>query len=112
VKTCAVPGCCLGIGTPGGAKFPIGTPGRFHSGRPPYGLVATIDFDRTGVSAVNVRLVAVDNSRVRFRPVPQDGPEGARFLRSLVSPADGWMENPLGGLTARPVAQTATGPAR
>jgi poly-gamma-glutamate capsule biosynthesis protein CapA/YwtB (metallophosphatase superfamily) len=78
----------------------LGTPGRFHSGRPPYGLVATVDIETTGASRLQVTPILVDNSRVAFRPMPTWDDEARRLLWSLVSPTDGWRESPDGGLIA------------
>jgi poly-gamma-glutamate synthesis protein (capsule biosynthesis protein) len=65
----------------------LGTRGRFHSGRPPFGMVATVDVDDDArVSAVRLQLISVDNERVMFRPVPARGRDAARLLESLVEP--------------------------
>jgi poly-gamma-glutamate capsule biosynthesis protein CapA/YwtB (metallophosphatase superfamily) len=72
----------------------LGTPGRFHSGRPPYGLVATVELGDAGtLSAVELRLLAVDNAEVAFAPAPVVGREAQTFLRMLVSPRDPWREH-------------------
>jgi poly-gamma-glutamate synthesis protein (capsule biosynthesis protein) len=88
---------------------PLGTPGRFHSGRPPYGLVATVEIDGAAISRLDVRLIAVDNARVQFRPVPEDGPEAKRFLWSLVSQEQRWQQSSEGGLRAELLGRSATG---
>jgi poly-gamma-glutamate synthesis protein (capsule biosynthesis protein) len=72
----------------------LGTPGRFHSGRPPYGMVALVELDDAGrVSAIEVKLLDVDNAQVAFRPTVAAGPEADRFLRSLVPAGQGWHES-------------------
>src|SRR5262249_38275342 len=39
---------------------PLGTPGRFHSGRPPYGLVVGVDFDeRAAIRRIDVGAIVV-----------------------------------------------------
>ena len=71
---------------------PLGTPGRFHSGRPPYGLVALIGIDRSWqIVEVEIRAIAVDNGVVGFRPVPVPADEEGRLVRSLVSADDQWL---------------------
>ncbi|HKS98799.1 MAG TPA: CapA family protein, partial [Rugosimonospora sp.] len=62
----------------------LGTPGRFHSGRPPYGLVATFDITTTGIEACTLRLIHVDNSAIRFRPEPARDSTAVAFLQSLL----------------------------
>jgi poly-gamma-glutamate synthesis protein (capsule biosynthesis protein) len=70
----------------------LGTPGRYHSGRPPYGLLAFVDFDeRVRPVAVELRLLAVNNAEVNFRPEPVDDPEATRFLLGLTSWGDRWL---------------------
>lgn len=79
----------------------LGTPGRFHSGRPAYGLAAAIDLDGGGgLSQVELRLLSVDNAYVRFRPELANDEHAARYLRSLVQAGDGWCE-PSPGLLRR-----------
>jgi poly-gamma-glutamate synthesis protein (capsule biosynthesis protein) len=68
----------------------LGTPGRFHSGRAPYGLLPLIDVDGGRIAAIEMHLLAVDNAEVAFSPVPATGPAAEAFLGSLVSPRDGW----------------------
>jgi poly-gamma-glutamate synthesis protein (capsule biosynthesis protein) len=70
---------------------PLGTPGRYHGGRPPYGVLAFVDFDeRVRPAALELRLLAVDNAAVSFRPEPVNGPEATDFLLGLMEPSDGW----------------------
>ncbi|HEV2033265.1 MAG TPA: CapA family protein [Candidatus Dormibacteraeota bacterium] len=77
----------------------LGTPGRFHSGRPPYGMVGLVDLDdNCRVSAIGIRLLLVDNARVNFRPRLVEGSEATEFLWSLVNPAASWREVAGGGL--------------
>jgi poly-gamma-glutamate synthesis protein (capsule biosynthesis protein) len=85
---------------------PLGTPGRYHSGRPPYGIVATVELDEAArIAAIELRLLSVDNAHVDFRPVPADGPAARRFLRTLVSPEDGWRHSAHGLRRQRPPGQ-------
>jgi poly-gamma-glutamate synthesis protein (capsule biosynthesis protein) len=71
----------------------LGTPGRFHSGRPPYGLVGLVDLDdHCRVSAIGLRLLLVDNARVNFRPRLVESSEATGFLWSLVNPGAPWRE--------------------
>jgi ribosomal protein S18 acetylase RimI-like enzyme len=49
---------------------PFGTPGRYHSGRPPYGLVARVTVEPHRVSRVEIDCIHIDNSAVGFQPVP------------------------------------------
>jgi poly-gamma-glutamate synthesis protein (capsule biosynthesis protein) len=86
----------------------LGTVGRFHSGRPPYGIVALVDFDEAGrVSAVELRLLAVDNAAVAFRPEPVVGSEATAYLLGLVDPRDGWRAGAGGVVLELPAARPA-----
>ena len=49
----------------GNAAF--GTIGRFHGDRPPYGVVALVEMDRRHVVDVELRLIQVDNTMVRYQ---------------------------------------------
>lgn len=69
----------------------LGTPGRFHSGRPPYGLLPIVELDRHGVHGIELHLLAVDNRDVLFAPRAVTGPEALAYLETLVSPDDGWQ---------------------
>ncbi len=60
----------------------FGSPGRFHSARPPYGLVATVEVDRRAVTAIEVSLIHVDNSVVNYQPVPV---ENAGWLSGILT---------------------------
>ena len=80
---------------------PLGTPGRFHSGRLPYGLVVSFDLDaRARPRQMTVELIFVDNATVQFRPRVADGPEDRRVLRRLLPKELEWRESEGGGLTA------------
>ena len=68
----------------------LGTPGRFHSGRPPYGLLPIVELDATGVHGIELHLIAVDNAAVEFAPRAVPAREALAYLRTLVSPGDGW----------------------
>jgi poly-gamma-glutamate synthesis protein (capsule biosynthesis protein) len=48
----------------------LGTPGRFHSGRPPYGIIAMAEVDKGSVVHLELHPIHVDNARVQFRPRP------------------------------------------
>ena len=80
---------------------PLGTPGRFHSGRLPYGLVVSIDIDASAKPRnITVELILVDNSKVEFRPQVADSEDDRRVLRKLLPRGLDWQESPDGGLTA------------
>ena len=49
---------------------PFGTPGRYHSGRPPYGVVARVTVEPHRVVGLDIDCIHVDNSVVDFQPVP------------------------------------------
>lgn len=68
----------------------LGTPGRFHSGRAPYGLVPVIEIDGGGIRDIELHLLAVDNAKVHFSPQPVRGAEALAYLDTLISPEDGW----------------------
>jgi poly-gamma-glutamate synthesis protein (capsule biosynthesis protein) len=80
---------------------PLGTPGRFHSGRLPYGLVVSVDLDRHAVPRrISVTMIHVDNAVVGFRPEVVDRAEAEPVLRTLLTPRLEWRPGPEGGLTA------------
>jgi poly-gamma-glutamate synthesis protein (capsule biosynthesis protein) len=79
----------------------LGTPGRYHSGRPPYGMVATAELDDAArIAGLELRLLEIDNAKVAFRPEPAEGPDARRFLRTLVGDGGGWRDCGGGGLRA------------
>jgi poly-gamma-glutamate synthesis protein (capsule biosynthesis protein) len=79
---------------------PLGTPGRFHSGRPPYGVIATVDIDASHrIERVGARLIAVDNSQVHFSPKPLGVEVSHGFLQSLVSNRKDWNADVDGALS-------------
>jgi poly-gamma-glutamate capsule biosynthesis protein CapA/YwtB (metallophosphatase superfamily) len=81
---------------------PLGTPGRFHSGRAPYGLVASFDFDLVGrIRAIAVQVIFVDNARTRFQPRVADDPEAIRLLRSLLPSGFDWQADDRDGFVCR-----------
>lgn len=81
---------------------PLGTPGRFHSGRPPYGLVVSFDIDSSArPRQMTVVAILVDNGRVDFRPEIADTIEAGRTLRKLLPHDLDWQTSPGGGLTAK-----------
>jgi poly-gamma-glutamate capsule biosynthesis protein CapA/YwtB (metallophosphatase superfamily)/GNAT superfamily N-acetyltransferase len=47
---------------------PFGSPGRYHSGRPPYGLIARVTVEPHRVVDLDVDCIDVDNSVVHFQP--------------------------------------------
>jgi poly-gamma-glutamate capsule biosynthesis protein CapA/YwtB (metallophosphatase superfamily) len=65
----------------------FGSPGRFHSGRPPYGVVAIADVARHRVIGLDLRLINVDNAAVGYRPTPAADDRAALYLQSLVKPS-------------------------
>ena len=80
---------------------PLGTPGRFHSGRLPYGLVVSFDIDTSArPRQITADLIHVDNAKVGFQPQIADSDEGQRVLRRLLPRDLDWCRSPGGGLTA------------
>lgn len=80
---------------------PLGTPGRFHSGRPPYGLIATVDIDASHrIARIGAHAIAVDNSQVNFSPKPLDAEASQNFIRSLVPDTLGWKQRDDGALSS------------
>src|SRR5438876_3000971 len=87
---------CYSIG-----NGPLGTPGRFHSGRQPYGLVVNIDFDAAArIRRIGVAAILVDNAEVGFRPRIAEGPEVDRLVRTLLPPELDWARDERGALSA------------
>jgi poly-gamma-glutamate capsule biosynthesis protein CapA/YwtB (metallophosphatase superfamily) len=63
----------------------LGTPGRFHSGRPPWGLVAQVSIDDDfSIAHIEIQPIDVDNSHVGFRPVRSRTREASEFVGSLL----------------------------
>ena len=90
----------------------LGTPGRFHSGRPPYGLIAIADITKGRVARVHLRAIHVDNAAVQYRPTPADDHQSSNLLHSLI-PADINRTTSRGGVTIeipRGAPRTATSP--
>jgi poly-gamma-glutamate synthesis protein (capsule biosynthesis protein) len=80
---------------------PLGTPGRFHSGRPPYGLVVSIDLDSRAVPrTISVVPISVDNALVGFQPRVAEGVEVDRLLRRILPKDLHWMPAADHGVTA------------
>ncbi|MDP9333419.1 MAG: CapA family protein [Actinomycetota bacterium] len=80
---------------------PLGTPGRFHSGRPPYGLVVSFDLDRLAVPRrMSVALIHVDNAQVCFQPRVADGPDAERILRKVLPKQLHWHHDRGQGMVA------------
>lgn len=61
----------------------LGSPGRFHSGRPPYGHIAGVDVEAGRVIDVDVRVIVVDNSIVGYRPMAAVAADERALLASL-----------------------------
>ena len=75
----------------------LGTPGCFHSGRPPYGMLAIVELDDAArLAAIELRLLEVDNAHVAFSPAPAESAAARRFLRSLVAPDQVWKDDVSG----------------
>jgi poly-gamma-glutamate synthesis protein (capsule biosynthesis protein) len=80
---------------------PLGTPGRFHSGRMPYGLVVSVDLDRSArVRQLAVTPIFVDNSSVMFRPEIATDDVARRFVRKLLPAEAEWKESTTGTFEA------------
>ena len=80
---------------------PLGTPGRFHSGRPPYGLVVSFDLDCLAAPRrMAVTLIHVDNAQVSFQPRVADGPDAERMLRKVLPKQLQWRDEPGRGMVA------------
>jgi poly-gamma-glutamate synthesis protein (capsule biosynthesis protein) len=64
---------------------PLGTPGRYHSGRLPYGLVVAAEFDGAGPpTRFHVTPILVDNAEINFQPrVANDDTARAAIARVL-----------------------------
>ena len=75
----------------------LGTPGRYHSGRPPYGLLAKVEFGAaTRAEEIDLQLLDIDNSRVEYSPSSACDESAREFLRSLVAPVGEWHETERG----------------
>jgi poly-gamma-glutamate synthesis protein (capsule biosynthesis protein) len=86
----------------------FGSRGRFN-GRPPYGMVALLDITGRRVESCTLRLLDVDNRRVRYRPAPARDAAAKAFLASLIDPSLPRVEDPAGGVTISLAAEpTAT----
>jgi poly-gamma-glutamate capsule biosynthesis protein CapA/YwtB (metallophosphatase superfamily) len=62
---------------------PFGTPGRFHSGRPPYGFVALVDVRAHRVLEIDVQPILVDNAIVNYQPRPAHIADTVELLDSI-----------------------------
>jgi poly-gamma-glutamate synthesis protein (capsule biosynthesis protein) len=77
---------------------PLGTPGRFHSGRPPYGLVVSIDFDSSAhARTISVQTIFVDNSQVGFQPQIAADADAHAVLRPLLAKHMLWEKHDRDG---------------
>jgi len=65
----------------GNAAF--GTRGRFGSDLPPYGLIAVVEVEARRVVGLDLRLIEVDNTVVRYQPRPATGTGAEAFLAAL-----------------------------
>jgi poly-gamma-glutamate capsule biosynthesis protein CapA/YwtB (metallophosphatase superfamily) len=64
----------------------LGTPGRFHSGRPPWGLIARVTIaDDLTTTHIGAQAIDVDNEHVAFRPEPAHTQAADVFVSSLLS---------------------------
>ena len=80
---------------------PLGTPGRFHSGRPPYGLLASFDLDDQAVpKRMFATLLHVDNAEVGFQPRVAEGPDAERVLRKVLPKQLHWRVEAGRGMVA------------
>lgn len=64
----------------------LGTPGRFHSGRAPHGLIALADISPGRVDQLTVHVIDVDNSKVHYQPRPTSRPASLDLLARLTTP--------------------------
>ncbi len=90
---------------------PLGTPGRYHSGRPPYGLVLSVDLDGAGTPRhLRVVPILVDNAVVRFQPQVADDPGARELLDRLLTPDLPWQSYGAAGYEAElPVVSRPVG---
>jgi poly-gamma-glutamate capsule biosynthesis protein CapA/YwtB (metallophosphatase superfamily) len=80
---------------------PMGSPGRFHSGRPPYGLVVSVDFDDSARARyLTVTPILVDNAIVGFQPRIADDAASHRLLLKLLTDQLDWVGTSRGGMSA------------
>ena len=76
---------------------PVGTPGRFHSGRQPYGLVVSVDIDENAeIRRIGVAAIFVDNAAVGFRPRIADPRASRRLLLELLPRELDWAQDEHG----------------
>jgi len=73
---------------------PFGAPGSYHSGRAPYGLIATIRVEPHRATLAGITPIHVDNSVVDYQPVP--APVGVELPRMPAESgwAYGWRVSP------------------
>jgi hypothetical protein len=64
-------------------NFVFGTPGRYTSSQPGYGLMLTSEFGHQGPERLRLRCIVTDNKRVNFQPRPCAPEEADSLLRSL-----------------------------
>lgn len=64
----------------------LGTPGRYHSGRPPYGIIALADLEHHRIPQLKLRLLHIDNTHVHYQPRPVTGTHEQALLQSLTRP--------------------------
>jgi poly-gamma-glutamate synthesis protein (capsule biosynthesis protein) len=73
---------------------PLGTPGRFHSGRPPFGLVVSVDLDDDAViRRLTLTPIHVDNAYVNFQPQIADGVDARALLEQLLPTKLDWRQD-------------------
>jgi poly-gamma-glutamate capsule biosynthesis protein CapA/YwtB (metallophosphatase superfamily)/GNAT superfamily N-acetyltransferase len=73
---------------------PFGTPGRYHSGRPPYGLVVRVTVEPHRVVGLEIDCIHVDNSAVDFQPVPAPADVTVPPMPADRRQAGGWQVVP------------------
>jgi poly-gamma-glutamate synthesis protein (capsule biosynthesis protein) len=61
----------------------FGTPGRFTTEHPGYGLLLTVEVSRSGPVRLRADCIATDNRRVEFQPRPCAAAEAALLLASV-----------------------------
>jgi poly-gamma-glutamate capsule biosynthesis protein CapA/YwtB (metallophosphatase superfamily) len=86
-------------------NFVFGTPGRFTSELPGFGLVVTTEFSPDGLTELAVRCIVTDNTVVDFQPTPCSEEESSEVLGSLHSDLE--VEGDVGRLNLEPMQHAA-----
>lgn len=63
-------------------------PGRFHSNRPPYGLIARVDVAAGRVIDIELRVIVVNNAVTGYRPRPASAVDEDAYLATLEKSVD------------------------